>query len=487
MKCRVESENTDMNNVKIVCTIGPSSSSPEMIEKLIDSGMNIARLNFSHGTHEEHLVVIEAIKRIREKKKVNVAILQDLCGPKIRTGLFPGGSIMLETGKKARLVIGDRYSDSGGIPEIPVSYEYLLSDIKEGGRILLDDGYIELRAEKREADGLLCEVVHGGELKDHKGVNFPGQVLSSKVPTDKDLEDLAFGVLNNVDFVALSFVQHAEEMELLRREIARLGGSASCVAKLERDTALENLDSIIEASDCVMVARGDLGIECEISMIPIYQKQIVRKCNRRAVPVIIATQMLESMIKNPIPTRAEVTDIANAIYDGGDAIMLSGETAVGAYPLETVRLMRKVADNVEANLWLDRGWADGQNGDCTKSPEYSIAKAACAAGEELNAKYIIANTLTGKTARFVSRFRPKTPILALTPEISTFYKLAIMWGVSAIYYPQLATDFQNMIAEDEVVLKKRGLAGTGDLIVVSAGVPQAIPGGTNLMKLHTIK
>jgi pyruvate kinase len=477
-----------MNNVKIICTIGPKTSSLEMIGSLVDAGMNVARLNFSHGTHEEHREVIDRIKRVREEKGKNIAILQDLCGPKIRTGEFPNGSITLESGKKVRLHPRETYSETGGVQNIPVTYEHLLTDIKEGGRVLLDDGYIELLVLKKEADALLCSVSHGGILKNHKGVNFPGQVLSNKVPTDKDLEDLTFGIENKVDYVALSFVQRASELESLRGEIKRLGGKALCIAKLERDTALTNLDSIIDASDCVMVARGDLGVECDISMIPIYQKLIVRKCSLKAVPVIVATQMLESMINNPMPTRAEVTDVANAIYDGGDAIMLSGETAVGAYPVETVRLMRKIADNVEANLWLDRGWtAESSGSEYPMDPELAIAKASCSAGEEAGVKYIIANTLTGKTARLISMRRPKTRILALTPEITTYYGLAMLWGVDAIYHPELAADFNTMIAEDEIVLKKRGLVKSGELVVVSAGIPQAVPGGTNLLKLHTIK
>lgn len=475
-----------MNNVKIICTIGPATSSYEMIERLADAGMNIARLNFSHGTHEEHKAVIERIKTLRVKTKRNIAILQDLCGPKIRTGEFPRGSITLEEGKSVRLVPLGTYSETGGIHTIPVSYEFLLEDIKAGGRVLLDDGYIELRTEKEETGAILCTVVHGGILKNHKGVNFPGQVLSSKVPTPKDLEDLAFGVENEVDFVALSFVQHAEEIGFLKGEIKRLGGRALCVAKLERDTALRNLDSIISASDCVMVARGDLGVECEISMVPVYQKLIVRKCSLKAVPVIVATQMLESMIVNPIPTRAEIADVANAIYDGGDAIMLSGETAVGKHPVEAVALMRRIADNVEANIWLDRGWTGDQGSEYPVTPESVISRAVCAAGEETSARYIIANTLTGQTARLVSMMRPKTRVIAVTPDRSTYYELAILWGVEAILDPGIKPDFGKIIEEDERLLKEGGFVKTGDLVVITSGMPRAVPGGTNVMKLHTI-
>ncbi|MBN2533598.1 MAG: pyruvate kinase [Spirochaetales bacterium] len=475
-----------MNKVKIICTIGPSCSSYKMLKNLVNAGMNVARLNFSHGTYEDHEAVIELVKRIREETGKNIGILQDLSGPKIRVGNLPDNQITLERGTSVRLVPGEKYTNTGGIHFIPVKYEHLLKDAEEGGRILLDDGYIALKVEKKESDSLLCTVSDGGILKSKKGVNFPGQVLSGKAPTKKDLSDLAFGVGKGVDFIALSFVQTKDDIMTLKDEIKKLGGTQPVVAKIERDTALKELDAIISASDAVMVARGDLGIECELSMIPIYQKLIVRLCNLKAKPVITATQMLESMIKNPLPTRAEVTDVANAIYDGSDAIMLSAETAVGDFPAGVVSIMRKIADNVEKNLWLDRGWVRDERPALKVEPGLAIAESVCNSAREMEAKYIIANTMSGKTARLISMFRPRTSIIAMTPVLETYYQLSMVWGLKTIYNKQLNADFISMVKKDEEILKSQGLVKPGDRIVVSAGIPQAVPGKTNIMKLHTI-
>jgi len=476
-----------MNKIKIICTIGPASSSPEILERLVNEGMNIARLNFSHGTYEEHAAVIKHLKRIREDKGINLGILQDLSGPKIRVGNLPDNHIVLEKGNTVRLIPGKEYSRSGEIHNIPVGYEYLLNDVQEGGRILIDDGYIELEAQKKDQDAIICLIKDGGVLNSRKGVNFPGQILSGEIPTKKDLRDLKFGIEQNVDFVALSFVQTDKEINLLREKICEYGGNADIIAKIERDTAIREMDSIISASDGVMVARGDLGIECKLSMIPIYQKLIVRLCNLKAKPVIIATQMLESMIKNPIPTRAEVTDVANAIYDGCDAIMLSAETAAGDFPIKTVKLMREIANNVEKNLWIDRGWLREEKPKIGMNPELAIAESICSSASELDTKYIIANTMSGKTARLISMFRPKVNVIAMTPDLDTYYKLSIVWGLETIFHPELNTDFLKMIEKDEEILKKSGLIKKNDLIVVSAGIPNAKPGKTNIMKLHEIE
>ncbi|MBN1697672.1 MAG: pyruvate kinase [Spirochaetales bacterium] len=475
-----------MNKIKIICTIGPASSRPEVLEKLIDAGMNVARLNFSHGTYDDHAKVIGHLKRIREERGKNIGILQDLSGPKIRVGNLPEGRIELAVNTEVRLVPGKEYRKTGDIHVIPVNYDHLLEDSSEGKMILLDDGYIELRIEKKEETSLLCRVIDGGLLKSHKGVNFPGQVLSNEIPTGKDLEDLRFGIEHSVDFVALSFVQKKENIERLRKEIMALGGKALVIAKLERDAALREMDSIIPASDAVMVARGDLGIECDLAMIPIYQKMIVRLCNLRSRPVIIATQMLESMISNPIPTRAEVTDVANAIYDGSDAIMLSAETAVGSYPVEAVTMMRKIANNVERNLWLDRGWVREEKLDYSINPSLIIAESICTSAEELDAKLIIANTMSGTTARLISMFRPRAKVIAMTPVMETYYQLSLVWGIETIFHTELNASFLDMIAKDEEILKRAGLVEKGDLVVVSAGLPHGIAGGTNVMKLHTI-
>ena len=477
---------TVMNNIKIICTIGPATSSLEQIRGLVAAGMNIARLNFSHGLYEEHQLVIDRIKKIREETGRNIGILQDLCGPKIRTGELPEEGVELVKDSYVRLTNQEPFRIEDNVPVIPVSYGHLLTDIKEGKKILMDDGQLSVVVEKCEKNALLCLITDGGILKRHKGVNFPGLILSQAVPTEKDLRDLEFGIKNGVDFVALSFVQNSDQVTVLKQKIQSLGGTAWVIAKLEREQAVKNLDSIIQAADGIMVARGDLGIETDIAMVPVYQKLIIRKSNLNGKPVITATQMLESMIHNSIPTRAEANDVANAIYDGSDAIMLSGETAVGEHPLETVRTMRRIADNVEQNLWLDRSWLREKAIDIHRNTDLSIAHAICKTSQEIRAAKIIANTITGQTARRIALFKPRVPIIAITPTLTTFYHLSLVWGIRVIYNPVFGDDFYGIINNSEKALKKHGLVNRGDIVVMSAGTPSETPGGTNIMKVHKI-
>ncbi len=475
-----------VQKTKIICTIGPSSWSSEKIKELIDAGMNVARLNFSHGTHEEKLEAINKIKKIRKETGKNIGILQDLCGPKIRTGDLPETGIGLSDGTTVRLLSGADFLPGKEIIEIPVSYDNLLEDIPEKSRILLDDGLLEFKVEKISAPFLECRVIHGGILKAHKGVNFPGLTLTTTAPTEKDLDDLGFGLKNGVDFVALSFVQTADDILKLREEIKKCKGRVSVIAKLERGKAIENLNSILSVCDGVMIARGDLGIETDLSMIPIYQKMIVRQANLKGVMVITATQMLDSMIKNPMPTRAEVTDVANAIYDGSDAIMLSGETASGKYPLEAATMMRRIADNVESNLGLDRSWVREELEFGFFSSEMALASSVCISAEKLDACLIVAHTLSGRTARLIAQFRPHTPIVAITPLESTLYQLSLVWGIRSVLIPEFEDDFLETIKNGDAALKKMGFVKDGDLVIVSAGIPAARAGGTNAMKLHLV-
>ncbi len=471
---------------KIICTIGPSSWSSEKIKELIAAGMNVARLNFSHGTHEEKLEAINKIKKIRRESGKNIGILQDLCGPKIRTGNLPEAGIDLPDGTRVRLLSGEDFLPEKEIIEIPVSYANLLEDIPEKSRIMLDDGLLEFKVEKLTEPFLECRVIHGGILKAHKGVNFPGLTLTTTAPTEKDLEDLRFGLKSGVDFVALSFVQTADDILKLREEIKKHKGTVAVIAKLERGIAIENLNSILSVCDGVMVARGDLGIETDLSMIPIYQKMIVRRANLKGVIVITATQMLDSMIKNPIPTRAEVTDVANAIYDGSDAIMLSGETASGKYPLDAVTIMRRIADNVESNLGLDRSWVRDEQEFGFFSSEMALASSACISAEKLDARLIVAHTLSGRTARLIAQFRPHTPIVAITPLESTKYQLSLVWGIKSVLIPEFEDDFLETVKKGDTALKKMGFVKDGDLVIVSAGIPAARAGRTNAMKLHIV-
>jgi len=356
---------------KIVCTLGPACSTPEALRALVEAGMDAARVNFSHGTPESNRRLIREARRAAERAGRNLGILQDLSGPKIRIGELPEEGVELTAGQTVRLAAEGGFSPHG--PVLPLPYPRLLAELPEGGRIRLDDGRLELVVQRRLGDLLECRVVTGGRLGSHKGVNFPGLRLSERAPTPKDLADLALGLEEGVDFVALSFVQGGEDLRELRR--AAGGAAVQLIAKVERGVALDNLAGIMEASDGVMMARGDLGVETDLAMIPVHQKLIIREANRRGIPVITATQMLESMMRQPLPTRAEVTDVANAIYDGSDAVMLSGETAVGERPVETLVMMRRIADAVEANLGLDRGWLPADGGE--DSPAEAVARAAC--------------------------------------------------------------------------------------------------------------
>ncbi len=471
---------------KIICTIGPACSSPQTLRAMVDAGMNVARLNFSHGTIDQHREVIHRVREIRAETGRSIGILQDLSGPKIRTGLLPETGLPLATGGRAALI--PQAADTAAPPPggIPIRFADLLRDVPLGARILLDDGRIELRAEERTASSLLCRVVHGGTLYSHQGVNFPEIALSSRAPTPKDLEDLRFGLKEGVDFVALSFVQTAEDILTLREHLRANGSDARVIAKLERRIALDHLEEILQASDGVMIARGDLGIEAELTMIPIYQKQITRRANLHRVTTITATQMLDSMIRAPRPTRAEVTDVANAIYDGSDAIMLSGETAIGLYPVGAVSVMRRIADHVEGNLGLDRGWSPEEPELRFYSEQAAVADAVCAAAANLGARCIVAHTVSGYTARLMSHNRPSVPLIAITPSERTYHQLSLVWGAESILMPGLDEDFLATTGRAEQELKKRGWAREGDLLVVSAGIPGSTPGGTNLMKLHRV-
>jgi pyruvate kinase len=471
---------------KIVCTIGPATSDPKVLHALADAGMNVARINFSHGNPDTNGSLIRAIKDLREHTGRNVGILQDLGGPKIRVGQMPREGLSLPEGDSVQLcpAAGSCVYKEG--KPIPVDYPALLEDVPEGARVLLDDGLLELKVEGNTGEHLSCRILHGGRLYSHKGVNFPDLILSLGAPTEKDIEDLRFGLKQGVDFVALSFVQTATDLEAVREIIGDSESSPCVIAKLERASALQNLDSIIAASDGIMVARGDLGIEADISMIPVYQKTAIRKANLVGVPVITATQMLDSMIRNPLPTRAEVTDVANAIYDGSDAIMLSGETAVGAYPVQAVRMMRRIADHIEENLGLDRGWVRAEEQESVYSTQLAVAQSVCQTAERLGAHCIVAQTISGTTARLISMYRPSTPVVAITPKESTYHHLSMVWGIDALLIPKFEKDFLKSTAAGDKALMERGYAQKGDLVVVSAGIPAAKSGGTNIMKLHSV-
>lgn len=466
---------------KIVCTIGPASESPRILEALIQGGMNVARLNFSHGTHQGHLEKIKTIRQISERFNWPVAILQDLGGPKIRIGMIKEGGIKLKREKEFfltnRVLIGDE-------TRATVTYSALPGEVEPGDRILLADGTIELRVLESDGRNIRCQVIVGGILTSHKGMNFPTRTPLASAFTKKDRQDLLFGIRHGVDLVSLSYIQKADDLKRVKKFLEKESADIPVIAKIERKEALENIDEIISASDGVMVARGDLGLETPIEKIPNVQKKLIRKANDLGKPVITATQMLRSMVDHTQPTRAEVTDVVNAIYDGTDAVMLSEETASGQFPVEAFQMMEKIARSAEEEfphpLFLRREAADGMN------LQQAITYAASLLAEDVEAKVITTPTESGSTARWVSRLRPRQPILALSRHLPTVRSLNLCWGV----FPALVSDWKDtdeMLQRSRGIPKELGMATRGDRIVIIAGVPISIRGTTNLIKVEIVE
>ena len=466
---------------KIVCTIGPASESSGILEHLIRAGMNIARLNFSHGTHQEHLRKIKAIREIAEQLRTSVAILQDLSGPKIRVGKMREGGVELRRGEEFHLtkqiLVGDERKASVTYPSLP-------QEVRAGDRILLADGMIELQVVEAEGQNIRCKVIVVGVLTSHKGLNFPTGTILASAFTEKDQEDLLFGIKNGVDFVGLSYVKEATDLERVKKFLRERSADIPIIAKIERKEALEDIDRILLASDGIMVARGDLGMETPIEKIPNVQKMLIRKANTSGKPVITATQMLRSMVDHTQPTRAEVTDVVNAIYDGTDAVMLSEETATGRFPVEAVQMMAKIARAAEEEFphhrFLERRSSGG--GDLPQA----ISRATSFLAQEVEATVIVTPTESGSTARWVSRLRPKQPILALSRHLSTVRKLNLCWGV----HPILVTEWKDtddMLERSKKMPKELGMASAGDRVIIIAGVPISIPGTTNLIKVEVVE
>ena len=469
---------TYVPRTKIVCTLGPASATDEGIRGLIDAGMNVARLNFSHGTHSQHAETIELIRGIAKELNRPIAILGDLQGPRIRVGDIHG-TIHVEPGED--LVLVHEGLEAEG--EIPITYDHLADDVHVGDRILIDDGLIELLAMEVKAPRVKARVVHGGPINPHKGLNLPGVHVSAPSITEKDISDVHFAVAQDLDYLALSFVRRAADIEELRAMVPK---GLLIIAKIEKDVALANIESIIEASDGVMVARGDLGVELPFEEVPGAQKRIIALANVLGRPVITATQMLESMIENPRPTRAEASDVANAILDGTDAVMLSAETAAGAYPRLAVEAMRRIITEVELHppvTVVHRSVTRDMTG--VIATEVAIAAATTAAVDMLHAPLVVVFTKSGFSARIVAAHRPGVSILVLTDEARTFRQLALVWGVIPELVPH-CSNYEEMMgrAKDAVVV--RNLASKGDRIIVTAGVPFDVPGTTNLLKVETV-
>jgi len=460
---------------KVVCTLGPATATPETIGALMDAGLNVARINFSHGTHEQHARTIALVRRCASERGRPVAILGDLQGPRIRMGEL-AAPVMVETGQDIVLC----YEEQAGEGDLPVTYDHIAEDVNVGDRILIDDGLIELVVLEVEGPRVRARVVYGGLIKRHKGLNLPGVAVSAPSITEKDSADIDFAVAQGLDYLALSFVRKAEDISQLRSMIAK---GMLIVAKIEKDTALINIESIVRASDAVMVARGDLGVELPFEEVPLVQKRIIRLANQLGRPVITATQMLESMIQNPRPTRAEASDVANAIIDGTDAVMLSAETASGNYPTLAVQAMQRIIGEIEQHHGPGRDERRFSVG--SSSTEETIAAAVVTAVRMLGTSLVIVFTKSGFSARMVSSHRPGVPILALTDVERTYNQLALVWGVIPILVPP-TDNYESMLANARRALLERSLAREGDKVIVTAGVPFDVPGTTNLLKIETV-
>ncbi len=473
-----------MRKTKIIGTLGPASRSEKTIEELILSGMNVVRMNFSHGDHAYHQETIDMVKRVREKLKAPVAILLDTKGPEIRLVHFAKQKVILKAGQTFVLTTEEVIGDEN---RVGITYLDLPSQVKKGDHVLIDDGRLSLIVEKTTATQVHCTVLVGGEVSDHKGVNIPNVHLDMPYLSKSDEEDIIFGIQNDVDFIAASFVRCKEDIVTLRKFVDYHGGhNIKIISKIENIEGVDNFDAILKYSDGIMVARGDMGVEIEYERLPGIQKKFINKCYRSGKMVITATQMLESMITNATPTRAEITDVANAVFDGTSAIMLSGETAVGVHPAHVVRVMAKIARQAEADAF-EMNYYQGMKYDIDETDiTNAICDAACTTARDVKANAIIAVTKSGQTARRVSKFRPYETIIAATPNKKTFHQLALSWGV----HPVLAlnqNDSDGLFQHAIDCARQVDLVSPGDTVVITAGVPLNVPGTTNLLKVQVVE
>ncbi|HHT69644.1 MAG TPA: pyruvate kinase [Firmicutes bacterium] len=471
-----------MRKTKIVCTIGPASESPETIRALLRAGMNVARLNFSHGALDEHLGRINNLREAAEELGVNLALLLDVQGPKIRVGRLPGGPIELIPGQEYTLTVEPCEGDE---TRIFVDYPHLNRDLRPGSIIYIDDGLLELRVQNVQGPDVTCQVVVGGELSSRKGLSLPGVDVDLPPITKEDEEHIRFGVKHGVDFIAASFVRKGEHVEAVRRIIQDAGGTQHIVAKIESSAGLRNIDEIIAAADGIMVARGDLGVEIAAEEVPLAQRMLIRKCNRAGKPVITATQMLDSMIRNPRPTRAEVTDVSNAIFEGTDCVMLSGETAMGRYPVKAVQVMDRIARRMEQVI--DYGSVLREKAEEGRSAiDQAVTLAACQVTHDLGLGLIICSTFSGATARSVSQKRPKAVIFAISQNEQVVRQLAMSWGVCAVHQER-NDDVEVSISSAIDKAIKRDLLVPGDVVTIITGQSVGVPGTTNMVQVRKVE
>ena len=469
-----------MRKTKIVCTLGPSSSDETTLKNILLAGMNVARLNFSHGTHEGHRQTIQRFRKVREELGIPAAVLLDTKGPEIRTGNFANGEEILKEGQEFILTT---LPVSGTSQRVSVTYKDLPKEVKPGNLVLINDGKIVIKVEKTDDTEVRGTVIHGGKISNHKGINLPNVRLNMQYMSPQDREDILFGIQNDVDYIAASFVRSAGDVEVIRRLLEDNGGSEiKIIAKIESTQGIENFEEILEAADGIMVARGDMGVEVAYEKLPGIQKKFIRRCVQSGKIVITATQMLESMTTSPIPTRAEITDVANAVFDGTTAVMLSGETAAGKYPVEAVATMAKIAMQAETDqpkvpsrnmIWHEMDAMDVTN---------AVGHAACTLAKDINAAAIMAITKTGYTARRMSKFRPDIMIIGATPYEKTYHQLSLIWGVTPLM-ANYRYEIEDLFGHCARKALRAGLIKEGSNIVISAGVPVDVPGNTNIIRV----
>jgi pyruvate kinase len=477
---------TSFGNTKIICTIGPASQSVDVLVKLIESGMDVARLNFSHGTHEQHQKVIENVKEASRRSGEYITLLQDLSGPKIRTGFLREKKVEIKTGATFTFTIDEI---EGNEQRVSTTYKQLAVDVREGDTILVDDGKMKFTVMEKTERDVICKAINGGILSEKKGMNLPGVKVSVPSYTDKDIDDLQFGLANDIDYVALSFVRSAEDIRQLREILiqrAPKGKRVPIVAKIEKGEAVDDIDAIIREADVIMVARGDLGVELEPEEVPVIQKMIVRKCNDAGVPVIVATQMLESMIEYPRPTRAEANDVANAVIDGADAVMLSGETSVGRFPMEAVGTMDRIIRKAEEHR-RDRLDIEHVSINLDQRISDAMGRAACVIARQLNARAIVPITFSGYSAMNIAKYRPTSPILAVTGREKVLRRLNLIWGVRGILIPDFVGGTDEAFKKINEELKRHGYVQAGDYVVYTAGIPLLSKGSTNSVKVEKVE
>lgn len=474
-------ERISYNKTKIVATIGPASSSKEMLRALIKEGVDVFRLNFSHGKYEDHQKVIDAVRELNKEMGTQIALLQDLQGPKIRVNEVEEGTTIV---RGQELIITTRQL-KGNNEIVSTSYEGLPKDVKIGDMILIDDGKLELKVKELRGEDVVCEVVYGGSLKSRKGINLPYTKVSAPSLTEKDMADLEFGLKNNVEWVALSFVRKPKDIEILRFIIDSKKSTTRIVAKIEKPEALENIDEVIEATDAVMVARGDLGVEIWMEEVPMVQKMLVQKCNRASKPVIVATQMMESMIENPRPTRAETNDVANAVIDGADALMLSAETAAGKYPIEVIRSMVRTISSVEKQANIFYKFQDVNTSSDNPLSE-NLILSACKLAKDVKAKAIVAMTQHGYAAYKASSHRPNVNIFAFTSNPAILNTMNLVWATRAYHYDK-ASSTDETISDVEAILKRDGHVQSGDIFIIMASMPIQEKGRANMFKVHVVR